>query len=161
MGNGPRWTTFLRSRNHEARNIDQKLDLIIELLFDVFDVLTTPVATIVFQRTNMTQPVPFTPGPISIADNQSVPAGIALSNNPNALTVESVVWSVVGTDATSTPSADTLTDSVAGVSGADGDTTLNAAVTLSDGSVVNATTVVTTTAPVAPVTAAIVFGTPS
>lgn len=113
----------------------------------------------------MTSPANPTPGPITIADNQTVAAGIAIdpNTNPNDLTVASVVWSVDTTDVTSTPSADTTTTVIAGVSGGDGTTDLSAVVTYSDGSTTTATTTVTTTAPpvVAPPTADIVFGTPS
>jgi hypothetical protein len=153
-----------RRHHHDVNGTDERLDVIIELLEDILVELRpqAPTATIVFKGLNMTSPTGPTPGPITINDDQTVSAGIALSDNPDDLSVTSVVWSVVGTDATSTPSTDTLTTSVAGVPGADGDTTLNAEVTLSNGTVINATTTVTTQVDdTATATATIVFGTPS
>jgi hypothetical protein len=151
-------------RRHEAKDVDERLDIIIDLLLDILiELRPRPTATIVFKGPDMTAPASPTPGPITIDDNQSVAAGIALSDNPNNLTVTDVEWSVSSSDITSTPGSPDTTTVIAGVPGSDGTTTLSAVITLSDGSTVDASTTVTTQAPVvvAPPIAQIVFGTPT
>ena len=152
---------YTRRHHHDVVGVEERLDVLIDLVEGILVQISPspPKAIIVFQGVDVTPITGPTPGPITIADNQTVAAGIALENT--TATVVSVVWSVDTADVVSTPSADTTTTSIAGVPGSDGTTDLSAVVTLSDGTTLDATTLVTTTAPVAVPTATIVFGTPS
>lgn len=96
----------------------------------------------------------------TISDTQSAPIGLSLQgDNPNSLTIVSAEWQISAGELT--PATDTLTASVVGEPGMDGDLTVTAVATLSDGSTLTGQGVVTVTASSSPLTLVLVLGTPT
>ena len=91
------------------------------------------------------------------------PVGLSLSgSNPNNLTIESAEWTADGTILTVTQTAPALTATVEVTPGVDGDGTISAVVTMSDGSTLTSATltvpVVAGGPPPTPLTVSVVLG---